>query len=244
MNPEKLNIQPLSPASFASKYPKGIDVLFNPSSYSITKPVTWTPQARGTEAAAVAGSAPSAGGSQRELDAPALVYGGGGSRTLTLQLFFDVTEGGADGLTTDVRAETNKIVALTRIQRGQGNERNQPPVCLVSWGQAPSATEPSDFPFTGVVTNLQQSFVLFRSSGVPVRANLTVVFTEYVDPEQNQRQTDPDLTTYVVKRGDTLSAIAATMYRDASQWRLIAAANGIDDPRHLAIGKRLSIPEK
>lgn len=241
MTVEKLNIQPLSPAAFAAKFPKGIDVLFNPNAYAITKPVTWTQYNGGGMATSASGvGRPST--TYRDLDAPPLAFGGGGSRSLTLQLFFDVTEGGADGKTTDVRAETNKIVALTRIQRGQGKDEQKPPICRVSWGAPAQSSEPSDFPFDGVVTNLTQNFVLFRADGIPVRANLTVVFTEYIDPLQNKRHNDPDLTTYLVKRGDTLSAIAARMYRDPSQWRLIAIANQLDDPRQLPIGRRLSIP--
>ena len=52
-----------------------IEVLFNPTSYSISKPVSYTPQPR------------------RNLNAPLLSFGGGGSRTLPLKLFFDVTMG-------------------------------------------------------------------------------------------------------------------------------------------------------
>jgi nucleoid-associated protein YgaU len=33
------------------------------------------------------------------------------------------------------------------------------------------------------------------------------------------------------------------LYRDPTQWRVIAAANDIDDPRHLPIGARLAIPK-
>ncbi len=231
--PVKLNIKPLTPSAMASQYPTGIDVLFNPNTYSIVKPVTWR-------------QPDPSPGSQREtyrdLDAPPLVFGGGGARTLTLQLFFDVTEGGADGNTKDVRTETNKIVALTRMQRREGKKNSEPPVCEISWGNAPPQN--SDFPFVGVVTNLTQNFVLFRASGEPVRANLTVVFTEYIDPDKNKRQTDPDFTTYLVKRGDTLSAIAAKLYNDPTLWRNIAAANDIDDPRQLQIGVRLAVPRQ
>jgi LysM repeat protein len=219
----KLNIQPLAPSRLAA-----FDVMFNPNTYSVAKPVTW----RQPEHSGITG-----GVNYRELDAPPLVFGGGGARTLTLQLFFDVTEGGADGRTTDVRSETNKIVALTRIERKQG----QPPVCQVTWGKA--APQNMDFPFVGVVSNLTQSFVMFRASGEPVRANLAVTFTELLDPVQNKKQTDPDLTTYLVKRGDTLSGIAAELYRDPAQWRAIATANGIDDARHLQIGARLAVPK-
>jgi LysM repeat protein len=229
MNLEKLTITPLDP----SKLP-AFKVLFNPNTYSIVKPVTWTQQASDGSASA---SGSNASATNRELDAPPLVFGGGGARTLTLQLFFDVTEGGADGHTTDVRTETNKIVALTRIERKQA----KPPVCQLTWGSA--TPQNMDFPFVGVVTNLTQNFVMFRASGEPVRANLTVVFTEFNDPVKNKQQTDPDLTTYVIKRGDTLSAIAADLYRDPTLWRPIAQANGIDDPRHLHIGVRLAIPK-
>jgi len=229
MDLAKLNIKPLPPSGLAA-----FDVLFNPNSYSIVKPVTWTQKALPSGGV---GSGGSAAATHRDLDAPPLEFGGGGARTLTLQLFFDVTEGGADGETTDVRTETNKIVALTRIERDQGH----PPVCRVSWGK--EAPQNMDFPFDGVVSNLTQNFVMFRETGEPVRAYLTVVFTEFIDPEQNKRETDPELTTYLVKRGDTLSAIAARFYRDPARWRVIAAANAIDDPRHVQIGVRLAIPK-
>lgn len=49
-------------------------------------------------------------------------------------------------------------------------------------------------------------------------------------------------TTYVVQRGDTLSAIAKKFYGDESQWRLIATANRISNPNALVIGMKLSIP--
>ena len=42
--------------------------------------------------------------------------------------------------------------------------------------------------------------------------------------------------------GDSLQAIAYESYRDATKWRAIAEANGIDDPLHLKRGSVLSIP--
>jgi nucleoid-associated protein YgaU len=69
-------------------------------------------------------------------------------------------------------------------------------------------------------------------------------FTEFIEPVQNKKENDPDLTTYLLKRGDTLSAIAAKLYQDPALWREIAAANGIDDPRDLKPGVRLTIPRR
>lgn len=225
----KLTIRKVNPTDPAN--PEGIKVLFNPNSYSIAKSVTW--------------SAPRAsdGTTQQTVNttnAPMLSFGGGGSRVLTLELFFDVTEmAGAIPPVKDVRTLTNKIVALSLIDQ-DAKPTPRPPTCEVSWGTQPKG---SDFPFVGVVSSLTQRFTLFRNSGEPIRATLTVVFTEFLDPVADKRGTDPELTTRVVKRGDTLASIAAEVYRDPTRWRIIAEANELDDPRHLLIGATLRVPK-
>jgi nucleoid-associated protein YgaU len=213
----KLTIQPES----KSKLPM-IKALFNPNTYSIVKSVSW------------------AGPADRRKNAPALEFGGGQSRTLSLDLFFDTTEE-TDNTQKDVRNLTNQIVKLTRIERDLDPDRPRPPFCQVAWGEV---TPPgSDFPFTGVVTQLTQRFNLFLDDGRPVRANLTVAFTEYLDPKVDELQNDPEFTTRLVKRGDTLSSIAGEVYRDPTLWRVIAEANRLDDPRQVPVGLRLNIPK-
>ncbi|MBW4631793.1 MAG: LysM peptidoglycan-binding domain-containing protein [Iphinoe sp. HA4291-MV1] len=219
----KLEITPQSPSAL-----KPIKVSFNPNSYSITKTVIWNTANNSTGEKTE---------SEELLNAPTLRFGGGASRELTFsELFFDVTEPINGVKIDDVRKKTNELVALTRIERAT----KKPPVCLVTWGNAPSG---SDFPFKGVVTSLTQTFTLFKRDGTPVRAKLSVTFREYLKPLDDQRQTDPELTTHIVKRGDTLSSIAAQLYGDPKRWRIIAEANHLDDPRHLDIGTLLSIPE-
>ena len=220
-NHRKLLITPLTEALSA------ISVMFNPSSYSISKSVTWS----------TPGSAFGKGSdTDRSVNAPTLVFGGGGSRQLSLELFFDVTEP-VDGRTIrDVREKTDAIVALTRIDPKQG----RPPVCQVTWGDAPGRY---DLPVTGVVTSLSQSFTLFRPTGEPVRATLSVTFLEFLDPGVDQRLTDPELTTRVVRGGDSLPNIAAEFYGDPRMWRVIAEANDLVDPQRLGIGQTLTIPK-
>ena len=198
---------------------KQFKVLFNPTTYSISSSVTWEAEA------------------SRELNAPALSYGGGAGRTLTLELFYDVTEPIDGTRIDDVRKETNKVVTLARKDRDLG----RPPVVAIEWGAAPLTG--SDFPFFGVVSQLNQTFTLFRADGTPVRATLSVTFTEFADPKIDQRKLDPEFTTRIVKRGDTLSSIAAELYGDPALWRVIAQANRLDDPRRLEIGRRLEIPK-
>jgi Contractile injection system tube protein/LysM domain len=198
-------------------------VLFNPNSYTISKSVTWNAdQASGGK-----------NHTKIELNAPPLKFGGGGSRQLSMELFFDVTEQPGK----DVRDDTDQIAGLTRIGRG----RKDPPPCTVVWG-APR-TPKGDFPFRGVVSSLTQKFTLFNSNGTPIRATLNVTFTEFLKPEDDKLQTDPDYTVHVIKRGDTLSNVAAKMYGDPARWRAIAERNDIDNPIHLEIGRRLGIPD-
>ena len=220
-NPQKLTIKPID-----SSLPP-VTALFNPNSYTIVKPVTWSVQRPDSA---------SAGETQPLLNAPTLVFGGGGTRSLTFELMFDVTEAIDGQPVQDVRAKTNAVVALTRIEP----KKQRPPMCEVSWGPAPVN---SDFPFLGVITNLTQNFTLFRSTGEPVRAKLTVVMSEALDVDTDQRQTDPELTTRRVRRGDSVTAIAAELYGDSALWRVIAEANNLDDPRRLPIGRTLTIPK-
>jgi Contractile injection system tube protein len=114
MTLEKLKIVPQPPSRLGE-----IEVLFNPTAYSISKSVTWNPpeNSNGGEQSKT----------QRALNAPILTFGGGDSRQLTLELMFDVTEPINGRIIDDVRQETNKILALTRIER---LEPPRPPTCL------------------------------------------------------------------------------------------------------------------
>jgi hypothetical protein len=230
---EKLKITPLLKKDKRLERQTPIQVLFNPETYSINKRVNWS--SPGSKS----------GGDQKQetsskFNAPIILFGGGSSRELSLKLFFDATvpihRNGKETVIDDVREETNKIVKLTLIQRKQG----QPPICEVGWGQAPPD---SDFPFTGVITSLNQEFTQFNRAGKPVRATLTVSFLEYIDPELDLRKTDPELTTQVIRGGMSLGHIAADLYHNPKLWRMIAAANEIDDPRQLEIGRVLTIPQ-
>jgi hypothetical protein len=84
-----------------------IDVLFNPTNYTVEKSNT-------IAEAAVPG-----------LQAPILQYVHGNTRTLSMELFFDTYEE-----QTDVRDHTDKIYNLLEIDP----EKHVPPICTISWG--------------------------------------------------------------------------------------------------------------
>lgn len=51
------------------------------------------------------------------------------------------------------------------------------------------------------------------------------------------------VTSYLVKKGDTLWDLADKKLGDGSRWREIAKLNGVTDPRKLQIGAKLKFPE-
>jgi LysM repeat protein len=162
------------------------------------------------------------------LSAPIVQYVRGNNRSLSMELYFDTYE-----QQTDVREHTDKIYGLLGIE----GETHVPPICTFTWGS---------FSFTCVLAQANGRFTLFLADGTPVRATLDVTFKEYVDVEVLVREVpteSSDLTkTHWVKRGDTLSDIAAREYGDATQWRAIAEANQIDNPRLVSPGQALVIP--
>ena len=113
-----------------------------------------------------------------------------------------------------------------------------PPVVLFTWGS---------LSFTCVLATAQQRFIMFRPDGVPVRARVHVTFNEFrnadIEAKEVKRETADYSKVYVVGQGETLSAIAARVYENPATWRPIAIHTRRDDPRELAVGLRLLIPQ-
>ncbi|WP_186262177.1 peptidoglycan-binding protein LysM [Burkholderia gladioli] len=151
---------------------------------------------------------------------------------LTVSLFFDTYE-----KQSDVRALTNRIAALTQPTIGTA-ERREPPVVVFTWA-GPL--------FVGMISKLDQKFTMFLSSGVPVRAELSVTLKSVLTPEEDLRAQGyfNCRRLWQVTENDRLYLIAQRTLGDPGQWRLIAETNGIDDPlnfpRRQDIGRTLVI---
>lgn len=183
------------------------------------------------------------------LTAPLQQFVRGDAETLKLELFFDTSDQGMGLAATSVVTLTDPIYAASRIVPDQ----HAPPIVTFLWGfDFPGNELPPELGnqgrngFTGVVTNIRQTFTLWSSGGVPVRAKLSLTLREYT-PLQDQLEAlnlaSPSQThSYVLARGDTLGLVAAKFYFDPTNWRQIALTNGIDDPRRLKPGTQLTIP--
>lgn len=187
------------------------------------------------------------------LDSPILQFVRGQTETLSLDLFFDTTEGGMGDFATSVTTLTDQFYQLIKID----GTTHAPPICFFSWGmqfpgQRPYASlgigtgSQQRHGFKCVVESVRQRYTLFSPQGVPLRATLTVSLKEYKTlaeqiAEINAQSADV-LQTYVVQVGQTLSQIATAVYSDPTQWRAIANRNKILDPLDLQPAQVLEIP--
>jgi nucleoid-associated protein YgaU len=170
------------------------------------------------------------------IDSPILQFIRGQNERLTLDLFYDTTTVlGMGEVAADVRLLTTPIYQLAKMQPAT----HAPPRIRFVWGT---------LWFKAIVESVRQQFTLFNPVGLPLRATLSVTFREYKTLEDQLSDLKPmsaDHTTrHVVRRGDTLSGIAAREYDDPREWRRIADANAdrLAAVRELPPGLELEIP--
>jgi hypothetical protein len=202
-----------------------IKALFNPTELSITKANTWNAEAKkGTS-----------------FSKPA--FGGGNPREMSVNLLLDESLGQPGS----VKEMANELLKMMDVPSGTGggNAKAAPPHVTFQWGDVPS--------FKAACTSLTITFQLFDQTGSPIRADVKLALKQ-VEPaptsssNSTSRPTNPTtrwnggLGVHVVRDGDSLHSIAHRNYGDPGRWRLIAEANGIDNPLHLRRGTALDLP--
>lgn len=145
--------------------------------------------------------------------------------------------------------------AYTFAQPEAGNDPFVPLETLERWcdAKAPVRFIVSDTPVNALV--LLDPITYGERDGtkdlyvtIPMRGYriLTVPTTEIDNTGNGARavETEPaHATTYVVQRGDTLSAIAKWVYGDASLYGKLAEANGIANPNLIRVGQVITLPD-
>lgn len=180
------------------------------------------------------------------LSSPIFQFVRGNARSVSMDLFFDTYE-----QQTDVRVFTDRVTGwdagsmfskLPGAAKGLmdiDSNLHAPPVCLFIWGA---------FIFQCIIERVTKRFTMFLPEGIPVRATLSVTLKEYREVDIQVQEISfqsSDLTKrWVVTQGDSLWSIAAREYGDPAEWRLIADANGLGNPRILFPGQELMIPLK
>ncbi|HEU4833214.1 MAG TPA: LysM peptidoglycan-binding domain-containing protein [Pyrinomonadaceae bacterium] len=192
-----------------------IDFCFNPTEYQLQKSNNFSE-------IAIPG-----------LESPPIQFVRGNSAKLTVELLADTSD-----TLDDVR---DKYVTKVRELMKVKPESHAPPIVRFVWGKSEKNA------FRGVIESLNITYTLFSPEGTPLRAKLSLTLKEYrpvPDQLNDPPRNSPDVEkSWVVRRGDKYSSIAASVYRDPEQWRAIAEANEVKDPRVLRPGTVLTLPK-
>ena len=206
---------------------------FNPKEYTVSKSNEWTVKP-------VVGA-----------PLPTVQFTGGQARELSLDLLFDASDNGE----RDVVGVCTELFRMMEVRPGDSatasKNTRRPPKVTFAWGEHVS--------FEAVCKQLSIQYVLFHGDGRPLRAQVKLALVQVgADPNEGRRaqpsELDPPpqnpttrgiagLRTHVVRDGDSLQSIAYDAYGDPTRWRLVADANGIDNPmRTPPRGDVLAIP--
>lgn len=196
-----------------------LDLQFNPATLKLGKTTDWR-------------RTPSRMAGQSAL--PEFV--GSGPRTLSLEVFLDATASHDNSVE---QAVEKLMTACVPTPASLGREKPASPWVRFEWGTARTAS------FDGVLTRLAVSYTLFDVDGTPLRATCGLSIEEATVDPAGQNPTSGARTarsTHTVVTGDSLALLAWQEYGDATVWRDIAEANGIDDPMALVPGTELVVP--
>jgi nucleoid-associated protein YgaU len=190
---------------------------FNPTEYSVSKANTWNYK----EVTGKSFAPPT--------------FGGGQPRQMELSLLFDQT---FPPYTMPVKDSTAALLDAMEVPKGKaaGSPSAAPPFMTFNWGS---------LVFKGACTSLTVTYKLFAVNGDPLRADVKLTLKQAEEVQKGQNPTTRAMAGYGVHRvrdGDTLPSISYEAYGDATKWRLIAEANGVDNPLHLRRGAPLSLP--
>lgn len=183
------------------------------------------------------------GGDQR--GGSAIQFVGEGTTKLSLDLWFDATvaeseEGGTPP--EDVRKLTDEVNYFIRpVEKIVGGKKGWvPPAVRFIWGT---------FLFDGVMDSINEKLEYFSEDGKPLRAMVSISLSsqtiqfKFGDQKSGNiggTSTPATQPQQPAKTGDTVQKMATAAGR-GDDWKQIAAANGIENPRQIAPGTLIDL---
>lgn len=196
---------------------KRLEFHFNPEDLELRKAAAWKFEANSTKT-----------------KAPPVQYLGPKPAQMTLKMRLDDSKMGGSG---DVSSRVQELVdACIPTEASTTNDRPLPPAVRFVWKKVH---------FEGYLEDVTAHYTLFAIDGTPLRAECTLTLREIGVEPAGQNPTSGTRSVSRVRQvitGDTLAGIAYQEYRDPTLWRVLARANGIDDPLRLTPGASLLIP--
>ena len=159
------------------------------------------------------------------------------ARQMNVEIFLDSS---ARPSGTTVLKKVESLLSCCEVtSKSLAAKQPSPPWVVFQWGSFSTAR------FTAYVSSVNVTYSLFGTTGVPIRATCRLSLHEIPSNTKGQNPTSGALTARSVHRvvaGDSLQSLAWREYGNASAWRAIAEANGIDDPTRLPTGIELVLP--
>ena len=227
-----------------------MDVQFNPSEYTITRGVTidnktGAGQQNSTKEKQVVDSKPSTLNLTLYFDSYSDLEGMdfGGIAKKAVGAISGMVGGGPGANEAMEEPEVNekvtdlseKIATLSRF----ASNLHEPPDIRFVWG--------AGLKFQGKVISSSVQYTMFAPDGTPVRIKVAMTIEgeelEIIEQEEGMPFESPDRTKErVLPYGDQLWMVAEEEYGDPSQWKTIAKANNILNPRSIDRAVRLKVP--
>lgn len=195
-----------------------------------------------------------------------LLYTGGGSTEITMNLLFDVTLAGSTIETDDVRQLTSPLWNLAENRQDTGGHL-APPTVRFLWGKqwnipcvvAAVAERLDAFDMYGTpqrswfrmkMLRVQDDTTSDSSLSGTDKSSTAGLISELADSADEQAALQQwqeslsagDMAYHEVTGGERLDELASEYYGDPSQWRLIALFNDIENPNELEAGQILMLP--
>ena len=152
---------------------------------------------------------------------------------VSFELVIDGTGVVASAKAEDVKTQVKKLNAVL----GYDGSEHEPKHSRLVWGS---------LIFFGRLTSMTTNYTVFKPSGEPLRAKVSLNFTGFMtDKEESLKanRSSPDLSHQVeVKAGDTLPALCHRIYKDSTYYLEVARINGLRNFRSLTPGQKLLFP--
>lgn len=161
---------------------------------------------------------------------------GSSSTKLDLELWFDATVT-AEGV--ELRSMTEGVYYFITPAKSGGDAKFKVPGVRFEWGA---------FTFDGVLTSLNETLELFSHDGRPLRSRVSLSFASQeirfrIEESGGAGGGGVGQTPRTpVGQGDSVQQLASRADGSNADWKAIAAANGIENPRLLTPGVLLTPP--
>lgn len=194
-----------------------VEFQFNPKELSLTKSAKW-----------------SVSPSRNRKGSGVPEFQGAEPCSMSLEMFFDASRKQDSSV---VDAVEKLFQCCVPTDKSHQDQKGSPPWVVFHWGSISG--------FTAYIASVAVKYTLFTAGGLPIRGTATVSLKEIAKEQAKQNPTSGGRSarrSHTLVAGDSLASVAYAEYGDPTLWRVLAAANGIDDPMRLRPGRTLLVP--